>query len=261
MSDDLRGLRVWITRPVPAAHHTASLFTSRGAECTVESTVRLESLLLGEEERNRLRVFLPQARLVLTSANAANFFLDAIGDDPKLLAALRRTPVSAVGEITSKAASQRGFRVDHVASKALGVELARELVVRGETPKVVLPGSDLRRQEATDLLRAGGVEVLELTVYRTVPVEAFSLSLDKSLEERQFDLAMVYSPSAVTGMVQGVRALGRSPEELPPCAALGPVTAKAVEDEGCPLAVMAVDPGERSLLDAISRWWRQKGQR
>ncbi len=260
MSGQLDGLRLWVTRPEPAADRSARRFENEGARCVVVPTVRLEPVPLGEPDRRRLREALPGARLVLTSANAVRFLLEAVEDDPQLRERVRSAPASAVGEATAQAARVAGLQVDHIAARALGRQLAAELVQRDGLSTVVLPGSDLRREEVERILQVEGVRVLALTVYHTRPVETLAREIVELLDRGEIDLAAVYSPSAATGLGRGLRSWESA--RSVPCAALGPTTARALRNEGLPVAVLGEAVGEEALVEAVARWWsRERGER
>lgn len=258
MSERLRGLRLWITRPEPASRRSARRFEREGASCTLEATVSLQASGLERPELDRLRAFLPGARLLLSSSNAARFLVDALEVDSELRRALLATPASVVGESTANYAYSLGLCVDHVASISLGLQLARELVERGTTSRVVLPGSDRRLPEAELFLRDNGVEVLPLCVYRTIPASSLSRLLADSLRAGQLDATLVYSPSAVSGIVAGARDCGLESSHLPPCLALGSTTASEVEKQGLSLAAVPSEPGEEALVESVVQWWSAK---
>ncbi len=258
MSERLSGLRLWVTRPEPAATRTARRFLREGASCRLEATVSLEPVRLGHAECLRLREFLPGARLLLSSANAARYLLDAVDAEEPLKEQLLRMPVSAVGERTARAAHSLGYQVEHVASVSLGLQLARELVEKDASSRVLLPGSDRRRPEAEALLLDQGVEVFPLCVYHTLTADSLSPALVEELRDGQLDASLVYSPSAVSGMRAGALAAGLKPRQLPPCLALGSTTASQVVKEGLALAAAPLAPGEDALVEASVKWWAGK---
>jgi uroporphyrinogen-III synthase len=258
MSERLSGIRLWVTRPEPAARRSARKFEAEGASCWLEATVSLQAASLQARDRAQLRAFLPGSRLLLSSANAARFLADAVASDRELRQALLQLPVSAVGESTARQAHSLGWRVDHVASISLGVEFARELMDRGAILRVVLPGSDRRRPEIETLLRENGVEVLPLCVYRTIPARSLSADLTEALTAGEFDASLVYSPSAVRGMLAGARARKLDAACLPPCLALGRTTGGEVKAQGLRLVAAPRAPGEDALLEAAVEWWSKR---
>ena len=259
MSLPLAGLRVWITRPGSAAQRSASHFADRGAACALEPAVRLDALELNAKDRAALEDFLPHARLVLTSANAARYFVESLEGTPQLLERVRELPVSALGEATARAATECGLRVEHLASVALGIELAREVGAEQGVPRVILPGSQLRRPETEAQLLAEGIEVLALTVYETLPVQDLSEAIVSALKRGELDAIALYSPSAVHGVIDAARHSELPLETLPPFLALGPTTAAECDEVGHPAAVSPMEPGEAALLEAVAEWWKERG--
>jgi len=81
--------------------------------------------------------------IVLTSANAARFLMEAAALHHDLQKLLRQRPAACVGEATARAARARGYQVQHVAARATGDDLARELVAARQATAFLLPGSDL----------------------------------------------------------------------------------------------------------------------
>lgn len=256
MKQPLADLRVWITRPGAAARRSAESFEQLGATCIVEPVLRLEAIALSAPQRAKLRQAAPDARIVFTSANAARYFDEGLQEDPALREALLPLPVSAVGEATARAAAGLGWRVEHVASVALGLQLARDLADELRPASVILPGSDLRRPETEAQLRSDGIDVLALTVYRTVPMEGLSEQMRAILKAAGLDAVALYSPSAVQAVVSTGRDAG---VQLPPAfLALGPTTAAECAELGHPSVVQPASPGEPALLDAVVQWWQQR---
>jgi uroporphyrinogen-III synthase len=254
----LAKLRVWITRPGAAARRSAESFEALGASCTVAPVLRLEAAALDPGQRRSLGEFLVEGRIVLTSANAARYFVESLGGDAHLLAAARRCPVSAVGEATARAASALGLRVEHLSSVALGLELAKEIGAEGETRRVILPGSDLRRPEAEAQLRSDGLEVLALTVYRTVVVDRLDDGVRDALLSGSLDAVALYSPSAAQAVLKLGSDAGIAPEKLPAFLALGPTTAAECAALGHPSVVQPESPGEAELVQAVVDWWQRQ---
>ena len=114
MSERLSGIRIWVTRPEPAARRTVHRFEVEGAVCWLEATVSLQATGLEESERERLRSFLPGARLLFSSANAARFLSEAVATDTLLKQAVLRLSVSAVGESTAREAHSLEIGRAHV---------------------------------------------------------------------------------------------------------------------------------------------------
>lgn len=242
----LAGLRVWITRPGTAARASAERWRARGAEVLAHPLLRIESLDLDDDLR--ARALEPPADLVvLSSPNAAEHLVRALGATAP---GGEPWPVAAVGPATARRAGALGLSVRHVAARATGADLAAELCEGGPPRRVLLPGSDRQRPTLARALEAAGTEVVILTLFRTVFVDALGDELLERLRAGGLDLLVAYSPSAVDAWVE------RRPEGVElPLAAIGSTTAERVRAHGLDLVAVPASPGEEALLDAVAGWW------
>jgi len=135
----------------------------------------------------------------------------------------------------------------------------RELGEEEGVARVILPGSQLRRPETEEQLRADGIEVLALTVYQTLPIQGLSAALTSALRNAELDAIALYSPSAVRGVIDAAHDVEIPLESLPPFLALGPTTAAECDAVGHPAAVSPGEPGEEALLEAVTKWWKERG--
>lgn len=244
--DPLSGLRVWITRPGSASETSAERWRRQGADVLVRPLLRLEALELDPDRRREL-LDLEFDLVVLSSANAARHLVRALGGrDPQG----RPWPVAAVGPATARQAEALGLDLAFVSSRATASDLADELLDDDPPRRVLLPGSDRQRPTLARRLEAGGVEVVELTLFRTRGVDELGEDVCVRLREGTLDLLVAYSPSAVDAW----HALRPPATELS-LAAIGETTAARVRELGLPLIAVPAAPGEDALLDAVGRWW------
>lgn len=258
MSAELSGLRVWITRPQPAAQESVARWMAAGASARAVPTVQVRGLHLNPAEVPKVIQVVRDGWIVLTSANAARFLMEAASLHHDLLTLLRQRPAACVGQATARAARARGFQVEHIAARATGSDLARELVSARRADMFLLPGSDLQRPEVELNLRAHGADVTSICVYDTAPVQELAAADADDLRAHTVDAVALYSPSAAAGLVRGAAAGGIAVTQLPPVLALGPTTAASAEQQGLSVVARADDPGEDSLLADAARWWRSR---
>jgi uroporphyrinogen-III synthase len=257
MTPPLAGLRVWITRPQPAAARSVEAWRKAGAVAVAVPTVVLAGAALAEEARHALQ---EQGRepwtIVLTSANAAEYLLAALEEDPALTARVRAWPAHAVGEATAARARALGLRVVGVSPRATGADLAADLRERGPARgRILLPGSDVRRPDVETALRRAGAEVLACTVYTNEPVSELPAEPARALARGDVDLIALYSPSALRGFLAAAARIVDDPAGRCPVAVLGPTTREAARTARCRVVAEPVAPGEAALLEAAARWW------
>lgn len=254
MSLPLDGLRVWITRPEPALSPSVIAWRRHGATVVGAPTVEVRACDPLAHETEALIAALErhaEALVVLPSPRAADHFARAFG---AMDAQGRVWRVAVLGEATARRARAAGLEPILTASRALGAVLAREIVAACAPALVLLPSSDRRRPELGAALRSAGVEVVDLTVHRTLPVASLPAAARQALTTTGLDLLTAYSPSAL-GFCQSLDATGTALLREVAVAALGPTTAAAARDLGLRVAIEPDDPSEEALLAATAAWW------
>jgi uroporphyrinogen-III synthase len=188
--------------------------------------------------------------LIFTSGNAVRFFARRAA----ALGARLSAPglkVAAVGGATAEAARAAGFSVDHVARRATGSDLARELRDAVEGRRVLVPSSDRASDAFARALVEAGAEVARPIAYRTLAAPADAPALE-TLRRGEADAVTFASPSAFAGVA---RHLGREALGGFALAAIGPTTARAIRAAGLPVAVEARESTAAGLAEAIAAYF------
>jgi uroporphyrinogen-III synthase len=126
----------------------------------------------------------------------------------------------------------------HGAARAL----AEAMVADGVHGPVLFPCGDLRRDELPARLRDDGLEVVEITVYRSV----LAGETDARRAAERARVLVVASPS-----VADLLARVCPPGVRPPLVAVGPTTAAAARASGWPPAGVAARPSADALVAAV----------
>ena len=254
MTGALHGLRVWITRPRPALAASARAWRRLGANVLAVPTVEIRACTPLPLEQDQLALALASAREVLValpSPRAAEHFVRAFG---VFHTEGRPWRVAALGEATAKRAARLGLELRLCSSRALGAVFAAEIVESVAPALVLLPSSDRRRPELGQALRAAGVAVVDLTVHRTLPVDALPAELSAALVRGEIDLLAAYSPSALA-FQESLDREQRDAVRALPIACLGATTAAAARASGCEVVAEPFEPSEPALLSATVKWW------
>lgn len=117
-----------------------------------------------------------------------------------------------------------------------------------ENEKLLLPCSDIRKDDLPDFLRVNDFEYTEGVFYRTV---ASDLS---DLEDIFYDMIVFFSPSGVKSLYHNFPHFKQNNTRI---AAFGPATSKAVEDSGMNLNIKAPIPQAPSMTMAIERYLKE----
>jgi uroporphyrinogen III methyltransferase/synthase len=183
--------------------------------------------------------------VVLTSANAAQRFLDAVGD-ARRLAGVR---LASIGPGTSAVLEERFLSPDLVPSSYVAESLVDEFPEPGEEDvgRVLLPRAAVAREVIPDGLRELGWEVDVVDAYRNVTAELDERALD---EVRRADAVLFTASSTVTRFLDLAGA-----EALPPCVVtIGPITAATARDHGIEVTIEAADHSLSGMVDALVAW-------
>jgi uroporphyrinogen-III synthase len=185
--------------------------------------------------------------IVLTSTNAVAALLSRLtflGLYPRLSGP--RTKLASVGAATT-AALGASFPEDRVAVEPKEEFRAQGLLAaladrRPAGKRVLLPASNLARDELAEGLRRLGAQLDVVVAYTTIEPPGLDAAVARCLDEG-FDLALFASPSAVEAFAQaaGERARGL------PVAVIGPTTEAAARGRGLDVRGVA----KPSTLEAL----------
>jgi uroporphyrinogen-III synthase len=254
----LAGRRVLVTRARPQSEALCASIRAEGGRAVVIPAIRIEAAsdrsaldrALGELERYDWLVF--------TSANAVEAFysrIDALETEGSMgkghgqVAAGART--AAVGPATAMALRRNSADPVCVPEDFASESIAEAL---GDVSglHVLIPGSDIARENLGAALRGRGAVVDEVAAYVTAPGE---MGPDGVKElERGFDAVIFMSPSAARNFA----ALADGPERLGGAvvACIGPATAEEAERCGYRVGLVAEVHSSKGVIDALVRHFR-----
>jgi uroporphyrinogen-III synthase len=252
-SKPLAGRRVVVTRAPEQSAELLDRLRDAGADALSLPMVRFLELTDTAALDQAIALLDEFDWLILTSANAARFFLTRCreldrwprGEKPK---------IAVVGPATRASLEATGLRAALVPptfnSAALVDELAPDLPGR----HVLLPRSDLANRELPEELVGLGAEVTEVVAYRTAAPERLDDSVMGMICQGQVDAVIFFSPSAVRQFSQapGMQPLTRIGERVA-LAAVGPVTASAIRKAGALPAVEAPRATSAGVVEALER--------
>lgn len=249
----LAGRRIVVTRAPEQSGELAELLRAAGAEALSLPMVRfLEPVDTAELDR-AIEALAGFDWLILTSANAAQFFLARcrhLGRWPRG----NKPRIAAVGPATGKAIESESLGVDFTPREFNGAALAAELAPQLSARRVLLPRSDRADAELPAALRAAGADVTEVVAYRTVAPESHDGSLLEQICRGEVDTVIFFSPSAVREFARTVGSEAfRQIGERGTLAAVGSVTAAAIRESGAQASVEAPKATAASLVAALER--------
>jgi uroporphyrinogen III methyltransferase/synthase len=191
--------------------------------------------------------------ILFTSANGVKFFQALVAELHTEVSRIDAA-IGAIGPATARELERSGHRPAIVAEDARSEGLARALageIARGERVLVVRP--EVARPILLDALSEIGARVDPVAFYRNVPApDVHGLAAEVCAD--RFDVVIVTSPSTLHHLLGAERgsaddlraALGRTH-----LVAIGPVTARAIEQAGLTPASVAAQPTDEAISQAV----------
>jgi uroporphyrinogen III methyltransferase/synthase len=248
MISSLAGKRVLITRSRKQAGRFAAALQAVAAQPVLLPAFEIVEPESWDPLDHALQNLADFDWVVFTSSNAVEAVVDrmhTIGIDLGNLSVRR---LAVVGTVSGETLKHLIRAADAVPATTFTAEaLAKELGdVRGQT--ILLPRGDLAKSDLPQALSAAGANVLEVIVYRAVP-------LKEPAAVRQIERPDVITFTSAESARVAVNLLGEAgvadwTDEIP-IACIGPVTAAAVREMGLHPSVVAKEFTTKGLIAAM----------
>ncbi|MFP7754652.1 uroporphyrinogen-III C-methyltransferase [Thermodesulfobacteriota bacterium B35] len=262
----LFGRHIVVTRTREQASELVAGLEEQGADCLEYSTIHIEPV----EDYGILDAALDEITtyqwLLFTSLNGVTYFfrrLFARGMDAR---SLNGPKIAVVGRATAEKLGEYGLRADLVPEKFTGEGLAEALLAQGvEGARILLPRALRAREVLPETLTGAGARVTVAPVYQNVPPQGRKDELREQLADGFIDLVTFTSSSTVTNFLTMVDAA--SDEELQRLlagvriAAIGPITARTVEERGLTVDIQPERYTIPDLVDAIVAYYQHADAR
>jgi len=191
--------------------------------------------------------------LVLTSRNGVERFFRRLRDRGGDVRDLAGVKICAIGSATARAVAGQGLRVDVIPETFRAEGLVSALGDVAGT-RILLPRAEEAREVFPDAVRARGGSIDVVVCYRSVPPHTRAKRLRRFLKSGKITIAMFTSGKTFKNFLAIAGDEGREALGTMAIAALGPVTARAIEDEGYSPAIVPEEATMEALEEAILRW-------
>jgi len=191
--------------------------------------------------------------IIFTSANSVERFFLRVDDlDPEAMGILQSIPIYSVGEKTSLRLHDLGMRVALTPDTFTADDLVESILSADIAGKAFLfPKGDLATDTVPQKVRSFGGRVDEVVVYRNVMPDSNELTaIQESLNRREIDVVTFFSPSSIRNFLELVH-LPENNNIL--VAVIGPTTAKAADEIGLKVDIIAERSTAESLAATIAR--------
>ncbi len=232
----LFGKKIVVTRTREQASDLMADLEEYGANCVEYSTIHIapvESYEVLDSELERLAEY---HWIVFTSLNGVKYFFERLHHLGMDARDLKGPDIAAVGKSTADLLLQYGIRADLIPAVFTGEGLAETLLDQGvEGRNILIPRAMHAREILPETLRGAGAQVTVAPVYQNVPPQGRKEALRKDLAAG-IDMVTFTSSSTVRNFLSMLEA--KDGDELKnllegvKIAAIGPITAKTVTDNG-----------------------------
>ncbi len=260
MTPDLTGRTILVTRAASQAEEFVRAIVERNGRAVLFPMIEIAPPHSWEALDKALDSIERYQGLLFASANGAEGFFHrtgARGTKPEILAQMT---VYAVGPRTKEALERHGLTVHCIPEQYTAADLVVAIAAEELAGKRFLfPRGNLGTEVLAQGLRSRGALVECAEVYRTIqPAPADVETISAMLKTGGVDLVTFASPSAVRHFAalfpdETMRSIARRTA----FAAIGPVTASALEAAGVPAQVVAPHSTMEALLEAIVGYFQK----
>lgn len=237
-------MKVLITRPCAQANDFADQLREAGFEPIFFPVIEIRPIENNTELDNAIKNIQKYDWIVFTSVNAVTY-------SPLLLGEGLGVRVAAVGTKTADALRKRNVEPNFIPDEFLGEAIMSGL---GDVKDkwILLPRSEIAREELPRaIVNAGGI-AHEIIVYKTLPAEIDLHGL--ATLKLGVDFVTFTSPSTVENFVTIVRKKNLDPFNLPNTptfACIGSVTEKAAREAGFENIIVAKEYTTEGLVSLL----------
>ena len=251
----LFGKKIIVTRTREQASQLVAGLEENGAncfECATNEIQPVDSYALLDAELERLQEY---HWILFSSLNGVTYFFQhllAKGMDAR---DLKGPQIAAVGKSTADLLSRYGINADLIPNVFTSEGLAESLLDLGvEGRNILIPRAEKGREILPETLRGAGAQVTITPVYKNVLPEKGAAEL-KEMLEAGVDMITFTSSSTVRNFLTllGAEDDSRINELLQQVtiAAIGPITAKTVSDNGLKVDVQPEEHTIEALVKAV----------
>lgn len=260
----LFGKKILVTRTREQASDLVAGLEEYGANCLESSTINIkevESYEVFDEELERLNEY---HWILFTSLNGVKYFfkrLFAKGMDAR---DLKGPDIAAVGKSTAELLLNYGVNADLIPPTFTGEGLAQSLLDQGvEGRNILIPRALHAREILPETLRGAGAQVMMVPVYQNCPAEGDKELLLSELAKKEINMVTFTSSSTVRNFLSMLNA--ENQDEIKEIlsgvkiAAIGPITAKTVTDNGLQVDVQPEEFTIPALIDSVVQYYGGDG--
>ena len=260
----LFGKNIVVTRTREQSSALIAGLEELGANCLECPTINVEPIDSYEDLDNELERLGEYHWLAFTSPNGVEAFFKRLFKKGMDARQLKGPAIAVVGKSTAEKLLEYGIIADLLPAVFTGEGLAESLLERGvEGRNILIPRAEKAREVLPETLRGAGAQVTIVAVYKNSPPQGRKEELRRQLEEGIVDMVTFTSSSTVRNFLTMVDA--KDDKELRELlgdvsiAAIGPITAKTVTDNGLQVDTQPEEHTIPAMVRSILGYYGKSG--
>jgi len=252
--------RVMVTRTREQASELVYLLENQGAECTEFATISLTPPDSWEEMDQALDQIETFDWLLFTSINAIDYFFQRLFEKDMDSRDLKGLKIAVVGTTTGEILKKYGLKADLLPEVFTGKGLADSLLAQGHGKcRFLLPRAKKAAETLPKALTEAGGTVVIAPAYQNVRPQGRKKELQQELKENRPNVVTFTSSSTFTNFLYMLDT--KDNEELHQVlegikiAAIGPITAKTIEENGLKVDIMPSTYTIPAMAEAIQDYF------
>lgn len=256
MPQKLKNKSIVITRDQYQSQSLIQKIEALGGKAVEFPTIKI----VGTSDWEKCDVALDEIRnldwIIFTSSNSVRFFMGRakyMGIDHL------ECSIAAVGAKTAEELERYDLKADLVPENYSAEGLLNAFNLMDiENKHMLIPSSNLAKEQLPQGLRAMGAHVNNLVVYKTVPnISLEGKEMNSMIEKSSIDCLTFFSPSAFNFFLDivGNDVINTLEKNKVAIAVIGPTTSKAVKNKGLKPDIEPEKSDENSLLEAINKYF------
>lgn len=251
----LDDVRILVTRPAAQARALVQDLEKAGARVTALPTIKTVAPPDWQPADRAIENITSYNYLVFSSVNAVAEFHRRLRQLKSSITEIDAIPIFAVGPKTAAALAKKGLQCRQVAKEFAAeglLELFAKENIKGR--RILIPRALQAREKLPEKLREAGATVDVVPVYQTIFPPESAAALSELLAADNLDLITLTSTSTAVNLVDhcGPRENLLRLKKLP-CACIGPITARAAQQAGLRVAMVADQYTSEGLLAALKQ--------
>jgi uroporphyrinogen-III synthase len=248
-----------VTRDTNQAKSLIQQLTTHGAEVIRFPTIEITDPDDPEKIREVLRNISNFDWIIFTSTNAVKYFYRFVDQNRKLI---QQVKIACVGKKTAETLAEFSLKPTLIPERYTSLDLLKELEeIDVEGKHILLPTSNIARNDLERGLLVRGAQVQRIEVYKNIPYSnPQSELLYKKINNDSVNCITFYSPSALNAFIRlmGDEVVSLINAKQIAIAVIGPTTAQAAREKNLAPSIQPSQSDDQNFVEELIKYYKGK---